>query len=85
MICLNLLLFQNRKYFTGGGFALAEGAKVSGVSNWLKGQMKVFDALPHMVVVFIVGILSEFLTNFTANVAVANIVLPVASEMVNNI
>ena len=61
----------------GGGFALAKGFTASGLSEWLGKTLEDIDALPIILLVFAVTCIVCFATEFTSNVATANIVLPV--------
>lgn len=62
----------------GGGFAIAEGFRTTGLSIW-SGDLfaHVFIGQPPVVTVFGICALMIFLTEFTSNVATVNAVLPV--------
>lgn len=68
-------------FLLGGGFALAEGGKVSGMSAMLGTSLVGLKDLPPMLLLFIVCLTAQTLTEFTSNVAIANILLPVLAEM----
>lgn len=68
-------------FLLGGGFALAEGGKVSGMSAMLGNSLVGLKNLPPMLLLFIVCLTAQTLTEFTSNVAIANILLPVLAEM----
>lgn len=68
-------------FLLGGGFALAEGGKRSGMSAMLGNSLVGLKDLPPMVLLLIVCITAQTLTEFTSNVAIANILLPVMAEM----
>ena len=65
----------------GGGFALAEGGKASGMSRMLGTSLQGFKALPFLVLLFLICLVCQTLTEFTSNVAIANVILPVLAEM----
>lgn len=65
----------------GGGFALAEGGKVSGMSALIGQSLAPLKDLPKLVLILVVCITAQTLTEFTSNVAIANILLPVLAEM----
>lgn len=68
-------------FLLGGGFALAEGGKVSGMSAMLGNSLVGLKSLPPFLLLFIVCLTAQTLTEFTSNVAIANILLPVLAEM----
>lgn len=68
-------------FLLGGGFALAEGGKVSGMSAMLGQSLVGLKDLPPFLLLFIVCLTAQILTEFTSNVAIANILLPVLAEM----
>lgn len=68
-------------FVLGGGFALAEGSKLSGMSRLIGNSLTPLKDLPQLLLLFIVCLIAETLTEVTANVAIANIILPVLGEM----
>lgn len=68
-------------FLLGGGFALAEGGKVSGMSALLGQSLSGLKTLPPLVLLFAVCLTAQTLTEFTSNVAICNIMLPVLAEM----
>ncbi len=65
----------------GGGFALAKGFEVSGLSLWIAHK---FAALSSLNIVFVVAIISltiAILTEFTSNTATTQMVLPVLAAI----
>lgn len=68
-------------FLLGGGFALAEGGKVSGMSMMIGQSMAPLKKLPKYVLLLVVCIAGKTLSEFTSNVAISNIVLPVLAEM----
>lgn len=71
-------------FLIGGGFALAEGSKRSGMAAMIAESLNVLGDLPKPAILFIVLLIAEFLTAFSSNVAIANIIIPVLCEMVIN-
>lgn len=64
----------------GGGFALADGSKNSGMSDLIGEKLATIASLPKLLVLFIVLLVTTFITQiFSSNVAVANIILPVST------
>ena len=69
----------------GGGFVLADASKQSGLSNWVGDQLKVLDVLPDYAIVLVICVMTGLVTEVTSNVATANILLPVLSELAKSI
>ena len=65
----------------GGGFALADASKASGLSNLIGEQLTVLHVFPTPAIVLIVCLMTGFITEVTSNVATANILLPVLAEL----
>lgn len=70
-------------FLLGGGFALAEGGRVSGMSAMLGQSLAGLKSLPILLLLFVICLTAQILTEFTSNVAIANIMLPVLAEMVS--
>ncbi|XP_058457407.1 protein I'm not dead yet-like [Malaya genurostris] len=68
-------------FLLGGGFALAEGGRVSGMSALLGQSLAGLKTLPPLLLLFVVCLTASTLTEFTSNVAICNIMLPVLAEM----
>lgn len=68
-------------FLLGGGFALADGSKASGMSALIGSSLTGLRVLPPYLILLIIVIICECLTEFTSNVAIANIILPVLAEM----
>ncbi|XP_030388398.1 protein I'm not dead yet [Scaptodrosophila lebanonensis] len=68
-------------FLLGGGFALAEGSKQSGMAELIGEALEGLKSLPHVVLLLIVILVAVFLTAFSSNVAIANIIVPVLAEM----
>ncbi|XP_043285688.1 protein I'm not dead yet-like [Venturia canescens] len=65
----------------GGGFAIAAGSTSSGLSVELGQTLQGLRFMNSIVILFLVCLFAESVTELTANVAVANIILPVLAEM----
>lgn len=65
----------------GGGFALASGFKVSGLSEWFGYQLAGAAGQPHIVMVFVVAIGMTFLTELTSNTATTQLILPILAGL----
>ncbi|XP_035691018.1 solute carrier family 13 member 5-like isoform X2 [Branchiostoma floridae] len=65
----------------GGGFALADGVKVSGLSEWLAQGFRGMDGFPPLVIVFIVTVMIAFTTEFSSNTSTAAIFLPILGTL----
>ena len=65
----------------GGGLALAEGFKVSGLAQWIGSQLTLFKTLPAIVLVLAIIAVVNFLTEITSNVATAAMLMPVLAAL----
>ncbi|XP_022086471.1 solute carrier family 13 member 5-like isoform X2 [Acanthaster planci] len=65
----------------GGGFALAEGCKVSGLSAWIGDKFAVLDSLPPFAIALVVSVIIAGFTEVTSNVATATIFLPILASL----
>lgn len=70
-------------FLLGGGFAIAEGGRASGMSKILGEILSGLKPLPVLALLFIICLTGQILTEFTTNAAVANILLPVLAELVS--
>ncbi len=61
----------------GGGLALAEGFKTSGLALWIASQISLVEALPLIVLLLILIFAVNFLTEITSNLATTAMLLPV--------
>ncbi|XP_063708844.1 protein I'm not dead yet-like [Culicoides brevitarsis] len=68
-------------FLLGGGFALAKGGSESGMSAMLGNSLTPLKKLPKFLVLLIICIAGKCMSEFTSNVAISNIVLPVLAEM----
>ncbi len=65
----------------GGGFALATAFTESGLSTFIGSKLKNFGHIDIIFLIFIISITINFLTEFTSNTAVTQMILPVLSSI----
>lgn len=65
----------------GGGLALAAGFKESGLAGWLGEQMIQLQHVHLLLLLFVIALLVNFLTEITSNVATASIMLPIVASL----
>jgi solute carrier family 13 (sodium-dependent dicarboxylate transporter), member 2/3/5 len=65
----------------GGGFALASGFKVSGLSEWFGYQLASVAGQPHIVMIIAVALGMTFLTELTSNTATTQLILPILAGL----
>jgi solute carrier family 13 (sodium-dependent dicarboxylate transporter), member 2/3/5 len=65
----------------GGGLAIAAGFRDSGLAEWFGLQMSVFEVLPFILVLAIVVLMINFLTEITSNMATASVILPILATI----
>lgn len=72
-------------YFSGGGFALSTAAKkdYSDLNGKIGQALIGLQSLPNMVIILIIIILTVLITNFASNVAVCNVIVPIAMTLVS--
>ncbi|XP_049824489.1 protein I'm not dead yet-like isoform X2 [Aethina tumida] len=68
-------------FLLGAGFTLAEASKTSGMSQLIADHLHGLAELPQVYVMVISSTFACFLTQFSSNVAVASVVLPVLAEV----
>lgn len=69
----------------GGGLSLAAAFKSSGLAEWLGIQFVQTGGLPLLVLILIIALSVNFLTEVTSNVATASIVLPILASLATEI
>lgn len=65
----------------GGGMALAEGFKVSGLAQWIAGSMTLLQGLAIFVLVVVLITAVNFLTEITSNLATTAMLLPIVASI----
>ncbi|XP_058831962.1 protein I'm not dead yet-like [Topomyia yanbarensis] len=68
-------------FLLGGGFAVAEGGRVSGMCTLLGNALVGLKSLPPLLLLFVICFAASIITELTSNVAICNIILPVLAEM----
>lgn len=71
----------NIVFLFGGGFALAEGFKTSGLSAWLGEQIQGLGSLHPVLIIACICLFITFLTELTSNTATAQILLPILAAL----
>ena len=65
----------------GGGFALANGFKESGLSTWIGEQLIWLKAVHPMLIIFCIALIVTFLTELTSNTATVETFLPILAGL----
>lgn len=68
----------------GGGFALADACRVSGLSTLIGEQLSALGVLPPTAVLFVLILLAAAISTFASNVATTSILLPVVAALANS-
>lgn len=61
----------------GSGFALAKGFEISGLSDWLASQLRIFEGTSPVVMVIGIVIIVCIISEFASNVASIQLVIPI--------
>ncbi|WP_347922466.1 DASS family sodium-coupled anion symporter [Pontimicrobium sp. SW4] len=65
----------------GGGLALAEGFKTTGLAEWIGLQITQFENLPLFALLFVLIFAVNFLTEITSNLATTAMLLPIIAPI----
>lgn len=65
----------------GGGLAIADGFKSSGLANWIGSQMTLLEGVALIVLLLIIVAAVNFLTEITSNLATAAMLLPILAPL----
>lgn len=65
----------------GGGLALAEGFKETGLANWIGQHLSLIEGVSFFVLLLIIVAAVNFLTEVTSNVATASMLLPILASV----
>lgn len=69
----------------GGGMALAQGFKMSGLADWIGAGISSFEGLSVFFLVLIIVAAVNFLTEITSNLATTAMILPVLATLAINL
>ncbi|MFQ5630715.1 MAG: SLC13 family permease, partial [bacterium] len=64
----------------GGGIALADGFKISGLAGWIGQQLSLFGAVPLIVMIVLTCATLTFMTELTSNVATTTLFMPILAS-----
>ncbi len=65
----------------GGGLALAQGFKMSGLAEWIGGQMTLLNGVSLVILLFVLIAAVNFLTEITSNLATTAMMLPILAPL----
>ena len=65
----------------GGGLALAQGFKISGLAEWIGGQMTLLEGVSLIVLLLAIVAAINFLTEITSNLATTAMMLPILAPL----
>ncbi|XP_053409784.1 solute carrier family 13 member 1 [Nycticebus coucang] len=65
----------------GGGFALADGCEVSGLSQWIGNKLSPLGSLPIWLIILITSLMVTTLTEVASNPATITLLLPILSPL----
>uniref|UniRef100_A0A1A9W759 Citrate transporter-like domain-containing protein n=1 Tax=Glossina brevipalpis TaxID=37001 RepID=A0A1A9W759_9MUSC len=68
-------------FLLGGGFALSTAAQDSGMSKMMGQALNFLETWPRIGIQFVACVVAVFMTNFSANVPISNILIPVLNEV----
>jgi len=78
-------VFQNLPWgiilLFGGGFALAKGFQVTGLAEFLGGQLQLLANFPPLLMIALICLSLTFLTEVTSNTATTQMILPVLASL----
>lgn len=69
-------------FLLGGGFAISTGGNKSGLAASVGKSLLSLQVFSPFVIMCLICIFVSFVTEFTSNVGIANLIIPVISEMV---
>ena len=65
----------------GGGLALAQGFKTSGLAEWIGGQLTLLEGASIFILLLFLIALVNFLTEITSNLATTAMILPILAPL----
>ncbi|CAK1547122.1 unnamed protein product [Leptosia nina] len=72
-------------FLLGGGFALSEAAKTTGLNEKIGESLSNLKTLPNILIILLIIIIVIFFTNFASNVAIVNVFAPIFMQMAKQI
>ncbi len=69
----------------GGGLSLASAFQTSGLAEWIGNQLSAVADLPLFLIILIIALSVNFLTEITSNVATVSIMMPVLASLASAI
>ncbi|XP_031765234.2 protein I'm not dead yet-like [Galleria mellonella] len=82
---LNAVMPFSFMFLLGGGFALSNAAKKTGLNDKIGESLRGLSAAPNLLVLLIIIIVVVLITNFASNVAVANVFCPIVMQLAKEI
>lgn len=68
----------------GSGFALAYGFEVTGLSNWLAGQLMILKGIPVVFIILGICVIVTIISEFASNIASIQLAIPVMMALQKN-
>lgn len=65
----------------GGGLSIASGFQSSGLALWIGEQMTIFEGLHLILLIFLIVLIINFLTEITSNLATTAMLLPILGAL----
>ncbi|XP_076453197.1 Na(+)/citrate cotransporter-like [Babylonia areolata] len=65
----------------GGGFALADGCQVSGLSQWVSSHLNAFGDVPPWITALVLSLFIAVATEVTSNAATTTLFAPIAGDL----
>ncbi|XP_076473013.1 Na(+)/citrate cotransporter-like [Babylonia areolata] len=65
----------------GGGFALSDGCRISGLSEWIGQQLEVFSDIDKVAMLLVLCYITAAMTEITSNTAISILLLPILSTL----
>ena len=65
----------------GGGLAIAQGFKETGLAEWMAGQLAALESVPLLLLLLVLVAAVNFLTEITSNLATTAMLLPVLASL----
>lgn len=71
----------NLMFLLGSGFAMSAAGKRSGMNDVIANKLSGLDSLPAVAILLVCVAICQFFTEFSSNVAIANITLPILASL----